>query len=135
MLGIIEKVAPINDLDNKRKFLYYIKNNAINFYYRYIYKNLSFRNSLPIDVFYKKYIEKDFLEQYLPKIYEKISKEFLTLCSKNGLIKPFKLIGTYWYDDPKNKVKGQFDIATLDDKGYIFYEVKFIDKLVDETIF
>lgn len=134
MLGIIEKVAPINDLDNKRKFLYYIKNNAINFYYRYIYKNLSFRNSLPIDVFYKKYIEKDFLEQYVPKIYEKISKEFLTLCSKNGFIKPFKLIGTYWYDDPKNKVKGQFDIVTLDDKGYIFYEVKFIDKLVDETI-
>ncbi len=134
MLGIIEKVSPINDLDNKRKFLYYIKNNAINFYYRYIYKNLSFRNSLPIDVFYKKYIEKDFLEQYVPKKYEKISKEFLTLCSKNGLIKPFKLIGTYWYDDPKNKVKGQFDIVTLDDKGYIFYEVKFIDKLVDETI-
>lgn len=42
--------------------------------------------------------------------------------------------GTYWYDDPENKVKGQFDIVTLDDKGYIFYEVKFIDKLVDETI-
>lgn len=134
ILGIIEKIVPIKDLKNKRKTFYYIKSNFINFYYRYIYKNLSYKNSMTIESFNENYIERDFISQYVPKIYEKISKEFLILCSKNNLIKPFKLIGTYWYGDPQNKVNGQFDVVTLDDTGYIFYEVKFIDKKVDETI-
>lgn len=133
-LGIIERINPINDLSNRKKTLYYIKSNSINFYYRYIYKNITYRNNMPIDIFYKEYIEQDFLTQYVPKVYEKISRDFLVLASKKGIIEPIKLIGTYWYDDIKNKSNGQFDVVTLDNKGYIFYEVKFIDKLIDEAI-
>lgn len=133
-LGIIEKISPINDLNNKKKTLYYINSNTVNFYYRYIYKNISYRNNMPIDLFYKEYIERDFLEQYIPKIYEKISRDFLILASKKRLIEPIKLIGTYWYDDSKNKVNGQFDVVTLDKNGYIFYVVKYIDKQIDEAI-
>ncbi len=29
------------------------------------------------------------------------------------------------YDDPESKTNGEFDVVTLDPKGYIFYEVKF----------
>ena len=31
----------------------------------------------------------------------------------------------YYYDDPVNHTNGKFDIITMDEKGYVFYEVKF----------
>ena len=41
---------------------------------------------------------------------------------------PFEKIGRYYYDIPKERRNGEFDIVTYDPKGYIFYEVKFQDK-------
>ena len=41
---------------------------------------------------------------------------------------PFEKIGRYYYDIPKERRNGEFDIVTYDLKGYIFYEVKFQDK-------
>jgi len=39
-----------------------------------------------------------------------------------------------FYDDPKNKVNGEFDVVTLDKFGYIFYEVKFRKKRISKSI-
>lgn len=38
---------------------------------------------------------------------------------------PYEKIGKYYYDDPVNRANGEFDIVTIDPKGYIFYEAKF----------
>ena len=46
----------------------------------------------------------------------------------------FEKIGKYYYDDPVEKRNGEFDIVTLDDKGYIFYEAKFRKEPVTESI-
>ena len=46
----------------------------------------------------------------------------------------FEKIGKYYYDDPVEKKNGEFDIVTLDDKGYIFYEAKFRKEPVSESI-
>ncbi len=44
-------------------------------------------------------------------------------------------IGAYWYDNPKEKKNGQFDIVGKCEDGYIFYECKFIDaKITDKII-
>ena len=51
---------------------------------------------------------------------------FSTLRSKSVL----PSLGKYYYDDPKNKVNGEFDVVTLDKFGYIFYEVKFRKKRI-----
>ena len=48
--------------------------------------------------------------------------------------KVFEKIGKYYYDDPLNKKNGEFDIVTLDDKGYIFYEAKFRKEPVTESM-
>ena len=40
---------------------------------------------------------------------------FSTLRSKSVL----PSLGKYYYDDPKNKVNGEFDVVTLDKFGYI----------------
>lgn len=80
-------------------------------------------------------ILEDFKSQFIPKVYEDIAKQFLIIRNKKGLNKPiFNKIGTYYYDDSKNKVNGQFDVVTIDDNGHIFYEVKFINDIVGESI-
>ena len=42
-------------------------------------------------------------------------------------------------DDPKSHTNGEFDIVTIDENGYVFYEVKFrknkiTKSLIDEEI-
>ena len=65
-MEVVIKTSPINDKNNKRKTGYYISDNLSLFYYKYIFKYSSQMNIMDSNVFYKKYIEKDFEEQYVP---------------------------------------------------------------------
>ena len=70
--------------------------------------------------FYKKYIEKDFNDTYVPKVFEDICKQYLIRKNlRNELEESFGLIGKYYYDDPKTKTNGEFDVVTEDETGYI----------------
>lgn len=134
-LDLIEKRVPINDEKNKKKTLYYIKNNAYKFYYKYIYKNLSARNNMDCLTFFNIFIKEDFITKFIPNVFEDIAKQYLIIQNKaNKINPPFYKIGTYWYDDKVNKTNGQFDIVTLDKNGYIFYEVKYINDKINESI-
>lgn len=86
-MGIVEKISPINDLTNKKK-LYYISDNLSLFYYRYIFKYSSQIKIMDAETFYNKYIEKDFLEQYVPHSFEKVCKEYLIRMNKKGAFDP-----------------------------------------------
>lgn len=133
-LDLIEKRVPINDESNKKKTLYYIKNNAYNFYYKYIFKNLSVRNNMDALTFYNIFIKEDFETKYIPLIFENITKQYLIIKNKTNYVNPFYKIGTYWYDDKVNKTNGQFDIVTFDNNGYVFYEVKYTNEKINNTI-
>ena len=125
-MEVVEKQAPINDADNRRKSGYFIVDNLSLFYYRYIFRFLSQRNVLEEDVFYDRYINKDFETQYVPRIFENICKQYLIRQNRAGKIEPpFDKIGKYYYDDPKTRSNGEFDTVTDDPLGYIFYESKF----------
>lgn len=125
-MEVVEKQAPINDADNRRKSGYFIVDNLSLFYYRYIFRFLSQRNVLDEDVFYDRYINEDFETQYVPRIFENISKQYLIRQNRAGKIEPpFDKIGKYYYDDPKTRSNGEFDTVTEDPLGYIFYESKF----------
>ena len=64
-------------------------------------------------MFYDNYIEEGFLNDFVPKAFEKIAKQYLIRKNREELIKPFiEDIGTYWYDNPKEKKNGQFDLVT-----------------------
>lgn len=64
-------------------------------------------------MFYDKYINDDFLNVVVPKTFEKISMQYLIRKNKKGLINPvIEDIGTYWYDNPKERKNGQFDLVT-----------------------
>lgn len=125
-MEVVVKTAPINDPNNKRKVGYQIADNLSLFYYRYIFKYLSQMKIMDSSVFFSKYIEKDFEENYVPHQFEEICKQYLIRENKAGNINPvFEKIGKYYYDNPKEHTNGEFDIVTEDELGFAFYEVKF----------
>ena len=125
-MEVVTKTAPINDENNKKKAGYYICDNLSKFYYRYIFKYLSQMKIMDSEVFYHKYIEQDFEDSFVPYQFEDICKQYLIRQNRKGFMDPvFEKIGKYYYDDPINHTNGEFDIVTVDENGYAFYEVKF----------
>ena len=134
-MDLISYVCPINDKHNKKKSGYVLTDSAINFYYRYVYHNMSIKNILDDDIFYDRYINDDFNKTIVPKAFEKISKEYLIRKNKLGLVNPIiEDIGTYWYDNSKERKNGQFDLVTKTSDGYIIYEVKYTNSKIDYHI-
>ncbi len=134
-MEIVEKEAPINDEDSKKKAKYRISDNLSLFYYRYIFKYSSQLKIMDSSIFYNKYIEEDFENVFVPHQFEYICRQFLIRRNKNGFIDPvFEKIGKYYYDDPINHTNGEFDVVTLDENGYIFYETKFRNKAITDSM-
>ena len=134
-MEIVEKRTPINDLNNKKRSGYFIFDSLSLFYYKYIYRYASQRQVMDFDLFYDTYIRDDFETQHVPLIFESICKQYLIRQNKaNQLKEPFYLIGKYYYDDPKNKRNGEFDLVTEDRNGYVFYEVKFTNSKVSKAV-
>lgn len=134
-MDVVKKEVPINDEQNKKKAGYYISDNLSLFYYKYIFGNVSRMQIMDTEVFYKKYIEADFETKYVPKRFEDVCKQYLIRLNRAGQMEEiFEKIGKYYYDDTVNKKNGEFDIVTLDDKGYIFYEAKFRKEPLNEQM-
>ncbi len=125
-MQLVEKTAPINDSNNRKKTMYRICDNLSLFYYKYIFRYSSQMSIMNTDVFYDRYIADDFEFVHVPKIFEEVVRQYLIRMNRAGKMEePFDQIGKYYYDDPKTRTNGEFDIVTHDSKGYIFYEVKF----------
>lgn len=134
-MEIVEKSSPINDENNKKKKHYSICDNLSLFYYRYIFKYSSQQKIMDEDVFYNKYIAQNFEEDYVPHRFETICRQYLIRKNQIGQISPvIEKIGKYYYDDPVNHRNGEFDVVTLDEKGYVFYEVKFRKARISKAI-
>ena len=139
-MELVRKYAPINDENNKKKCGYYICDNLSLFYFKYIYRNLSRLNVMNPDVFFDKFIQQDFEDQYVPKCFEEICRQYLVRKNKAcELENPFEKIGRYYYDDPVNRKNGEFDIVTQNGKDFTFYEAKFrsapvTKAMIDEEI-
>lgn len=134
-MEVVIKTTPINDSTNKKKIAYYICDNLSLFYYRYIFKYSSQIKIMDSEVFYKKYIEKDFEEYYVPHMFENVCRQYLIRKNRAGAIEPvIEKIGKYYYDNPVARTNGEFDIVTEDELGYVFYEVKFKKKPISDEI-
>jgi hypothetical protein len=134
-MEVVEKRSPINDEHNRRKSGYYISDNLSAFYYRYIFRYLSQRNVLEEEVFYNRYIGEDFETYHVPRVFENICRQYLIRQNRAGKLEPpFDRIGRYWYDDPKTRTNGEFDLVTEDPNGYTFYEAKFRREPASESM-
>lgn len=134
-MELVQKQAPINDPNNKKKSGYHIVDPLSLFYFKYLFKNLSQMAFLDPDVFYDRYIDKNFEEDFVPHMFEEVCRQYLIRQNKAGKIdEPFDVIGRYWYDDPETHTNGEFDIVTRDPKGYVFYEAKFRKSPIDQKM-
>lgn len=133
-MQVVEKTAPINDAKNRKKAGYRICDNLSLFFYKYIFRYSSQMHIMNTDIFYDRYIANDFENKYVPGAFEEICRQYLIRMNRNGLMEvPFDQIGRYYYDDPETRTNGEFDIVTHDEKGYIFYEVKFRTKPLERA--
>lgn len=134
-MNIIKKVTPINDKNNKKKMFYEFSDNLIHFYYKYLFNNPYSINRKNKEFFYENFIKNDLENNFISKKFETISKEFLLrLNFKNKLDNVILDIGTYYYDDQISKTNRQFDVVTLDANGYISYECKYTNSLIDSKV-
>jgi hypothetical protein len=87
------------------------------------------------EVFYDKYIKDDFEDFHVPLKFEEICRQYLIRQNRLGRIEPvIEKIGKYYYDNPKERTNGEFDVVTLDENGYAFYEVKFRKKKISDAV-
>lgn len=125
-MELVQRRAPINDPENRKKTAYVIVDGLSSFYYCYVFRYASQRSVLDPDVLYARFVAEDFERRYVPHAFEEICRQYLVRENRAGRIDPpFDLIGRYYYDDPTNKTNGEFDVVTHDPNGYVFYEVKF----------
>lgn len=130
-MNIIRKVTPINDKNNNKKMYYQFEDNLIHFYYKYIFSNPFSINRADAKFFYNKFIKEDFEKEYIPKKFERISMDFLLKLNFKGFFQEIIMdIGTYSFDDAKNRMNREFDVVTKDLKGYVSYECKYTNSPV-----
>ena len=134
-MEVVEKQAPINDENNRRKAGYFITDPLSRFYFRYIFRYASQLSVMDQTVFWDRYIQEDFENQFVPQAFETVCRQYLIRQNRLGrLPEVFDRIGKYWYDDPGSKTNGEFDVVTQDPKGYIFYEVKFRKGAITDSV-
>ena len=125
-MEILEKKVPINDSKNRKRTFYVFADNLMQFYYQFIFPYKAMNSIMPVNAFFQEFVENKFLERYLPLKFEKVTREYLIRANQKGLLSPpIYNIGTYFFDDARNRVNRQFDVVTQDRNGYISYECKY----------
>ena len=130
-MGIVSKFSPINRKDDRRKTFYEISDNLLRFFFSYIMPNRAMiRRSRPDD-FFRMMIEPS-LDTYISKRFESIAIEYFTLTAGPDAVD----IGTYWYDDRKRHMNGEFDcVLKLRNGSYQVYEAKYLKKPMSEDLY
>lgn len=134
-MNIIKKVTPINNKNNSKKMFYEFSDNLIHFYYKYIFNNPYSINRRNKEFFFNNFIKNDLESFFIPFKFEEISKEFLLKLNFNNKLENIIFdIGTYSFDDSKNRINREFDLVTLDQNGYISYECKYRNEPIGNNI-
>ena len=128
---LIRKRYPINS-DNKKHVFYELSSNSLRFYFTYL---LNLEGSLEISnkVFFEHYIEPS-LNTFVSYRFEDIACSWFSILSKKEKRNDILRIGSYWYNDPKNRKNGEFDVALETKTGYEIYECKFLEQPVSISL-
>ncbi len=115
--GFIIREVPVTEDPRSKKGRYYITDNFITFWFRYIHPNLS---AIEERIFNVDEIREDY-PNYLEWVFEKVARQFLVELNKLSKL-PFKFtkIGKWWHRDK------EIDIVAFNkkEKKALFIEVK-----------
>ena len=118
-IRMIKRIVPITENIKSRKGRYYLTDNFLRFWFRYIYPNLS---SIEERIFDINIIKKDY-NSYLGYVFENVVKQYLI--KERGKILDFTKIGKWWHKDK------EIDIIALNEqkKEILLVECKWRDKV------
>ena len=136
-LMLIEKKTPVTEKnpEKSRKGLYFISDNFIRFWFRYIYP---FKGELELDnmQIVLDEIRKDFVQKFVAFTYEDICRNIFADLCKNGRISfvPSR-IGSYWLNDIDGDT--EIDVMAVDhqNKRVFAGECKYHEKPVDVSVY
>ena len=83
-MGLVQRRAPINDAQNKRKAGYFIVDSLSLFYYRYVFRYSSQRQLLDPDVFFDRHVGQDFEENCVSHVFEEVCRQYLVRKNRAG---------------------------------------------------
>lgn len=136
-LGFIEKRTPVTEKnpEKSRKGLYFISDNFIRFWFRYVYP---YKGELELDnmQIVLDEIRKDFIEKFVAFAYEDISKDiFVNLCKKGAISFVPSRIGSYWLNDYDGDT--EIDVVAVDHQNKRIFagECKYHSKPVDAPVY
>ena len=136
-LGFVTKNVPITEKnpERSRKGLYYVSDNFIRFWFRYVY---SFKGELELDnqQIVLDEMGKDFKQKFVAFAYESICRNiFAELCRKGQIDFAPSRIGSYWRND--NEGDTEIDVAAVDNqhKRLFLGECKYHAKPVDVAVY
>ena len=116
-VGLIKRIVPITENEKSRLGRYYLSDNFLKFWFRFIYPNLSYieEQSLSINS-----IKRDY-DSYMGFIFENICTQYI----KKTRMKKYTKIGNWWHKD------NEIDIIALDEdsKKIMFSECKWKDNV------
>ena len=116
-MEFVDKNVPINKVGDNKKTTYYIKNNALKFYFAYVYGKQNILSMIGAKVFFNRYIKESLLT-FVSYRFEEIVRTYLSLQVKKEKLDGIYNIGTYYYDDIVNKKNGEFDVALELENGF-----------------
>lgn len=136
-LGFVEKRTPITEKnpERSRKGLYFIADNFIRFWFRYVYP---YKGELELDnmQIVLDEINKDFRERFAAFVYEDICKTIFAELCRNGEI-PFvpSRIGAYWLNDFDGDT--EIDVMAVDHQNKRIFagECKYHTKPIDAPVY
>ena len=136
-LGFVIKNVPITEKnpERSRKSLYYVSDNFIRFWFRYVYP---FKGELELDnqQIVLDEMGKDFKQKFVAFAYESICRNiFAELCRKGQIDFEPSRIGSYWCND--NEGDTEIDVAAVDNqhKRLFIGECKYHAKPVDVAVY
>lgn len=120
----IEKTAPINKQNDKKKQFYSISDNLLRLYFAFIFNRTGAIARIGERAFYDAHMSAG-VEEFVSRRFEGIVRQFFSRRVSSGKLRDVQDIGTYWYDNPEEKANGEFDCVLKRSEGYDVFECKF----------
>jgi AAA+ ATPase superfamily predicted ATPase len=99
-LGFVRRDVPVTEKspEKSKKGLYYVDDNYLNFWFRFVFPHRSEIEECPAEVL--ETLIKPYYNQFVGRSFENISKQFLQDLNREGVL-PFKFlrIGRWWHKD------------------------------------
>ena len=124
-LDIIHRNLPFNHPNDAKKATYEINENLIRFFFTYVYRNRSALQMLGAAAFYDAYVAPSLVE-FISRRFEEICRTYFSIQVKAGALPGVRNIGSYYYDNPKERTNGEFDVALDYGDAVAIYEAKYL---------